>query len=297
MPRRWGPEGRQAAVSFTFDNLGEASDIEFGRWPNDRAAGSHHSALRDLPAILDVLDTKVTFFVETWNLEVYPDAVRAVAEAGHEIGCHGMRHEIWCNLTAEQELDHLRRCRDDFARHDIEMAGLRPPGGIAALSSAETLAELGMTYISPIGVPSGVLDSGVAVLEVEMAATDVCFYSADFAKYRHYKPGSAALTPEDMVEGFMSEVEKTVAAGSFMSCVCHPIYQSPTPDATDAARIEAIGEITRRITADERIWHASCGEVADWMRQHTEDFPPPASLDPPEWWNPSFYKDLKRVGL
>ena len=53
--------------------------------------------------------TRTTFFIESWNLHVYPDAVRSVVEAGHEIGCHGMRHEIWCNLTAEQELDHLKR--------------------------------------------------------------------------------------------------------------------------------------------------------------------------------------------
>lgn len=294
MDGRWGPEGKQAAVSFTFDNLGEASDIEFGRWPTDRPVGSHHSALRDLPAILDVVGVKLTFFIESWNLHVYPDAVRSVTEAGHEIGCHGMRHEIWCNLTAEQERDHIKRCQDDFARYDIELLGLRPPGGIVAKSSAEVLPELGMTYVSPIGVTAGVLDSGLGVLETVQASTDVAFYSPDFARYRNYKPSSDPLAPEDLVEGVMVEVERTIAEGGFMSNVCHPFYQSPTPDRTDPARIEAIGELLRRITSDERIWHAPCSEIADWMRTHKEDFPPPASLDPPEWWNPSFYKDIKR---
>lgn len=290
----WGPEGKRAAVSFTFDNLGEASDIEFGRWPIDRAVGSHHSVARDLPAILDVLDTKMTFFIESWNLHVYPDAVRSVIEAGHEIGCHGMRHEIWCNLSADQERDHLKRCQDDFARYDIELLGLRPPGGIAAPSSPGVLAEMGMTYISPVGVPSGVLDTGLAVLEVIQASTDVAFYSADFAKYRNYKAGDQPLAPEDLVEGVMAEVEKTIEAGGFMSNVCHPFYQSPTPDRTDPARIEAIGEIARRISADDRVWHAPCSEIAAWMRDHSDAFPAPPSLDPPDWWNPSFYKNIKR---
>ena len=159
MARRWGPGVQQAAVCLTFDNLGEAADIEFGRWPKNRAVGSHHSAVRDLPAIHEVLHTKVTAFFEAWNLHVYPDALHAVAEAGHEIGCHGMRHEIWCNLTADQELDHLKRCRDDFAHYDIDVVGLRPPGGIAAWSSPEMLVKSGMTYVSPLGVRSGVLDS------------------------------------------------------------------------------------------------------------------------------------------
>jgi hypothetical protein len=29
----WGPQGRRASVSVTFDNLGEACDINMGRWP------------------------------------------------------------------------------------------------------------------------------------------------------------------------------------------------------------------------------------------------------------------------
>src|SRR5262245_16766868 len=105
----WGPEGKQAAICFTFDNLGEASDIEFRYWPTDRAVGQHFSVLHNLPAILDLLPMKVTFFIESWNLDVYPDAVHAVRDAGHEIGCHGIRHEIWCNLTPDQERDHIKR--------------------------------------------------------------------------------------------------------------------------------------------------------------------------------------------
>jgi peptidoglycan/xylan/chitin deacetylase (PgdA/CDA1 family) len=97
----WGPDGRQAAICFSFDNLGETSDLEFSRWPNNRPVGDHHSVRRDLPAILDALATKSTFFVETWNFDVYPEAIEAIVEAGHEIGCHGMRHEMWWQLTPE----------------------------------------------------------------------------------------------------------------------------------------------------------------------------------------------------
>jgi hypothetical protein len=40
----WGPQGRRASVSVTFDNLGEACDINMGRWPAGSPVGSHFTA-------------------------------------------------------------------------------------------------------------------------------------------------------------------------------------------------------------------------------------------------------------
>jgi peptidoglycan/xylan/chitin deacetylase (PgdA/CDA1 family) len=295
MRGRWGPEAKQAAVSLTFDNLGEASDIEFSRWPPDRPVGRHHSVLRDLPAILRALgDARVTFFIEAWNLSVYPAAIQAIAEAAHEIGCHGMRHEVWGLLTSEQELDRIKRCQHDFAQHGIELHGLRPPGGVAAPSSAQVLPAAGLRYISPFSTPSGVLDSGLAILECNPAAADVAFYSPAFTRHRNYKPGSHALSAEDLLQGVMAEVETTIAAGGFVAVLFHPHLQSPTPERTDPARIAAIGEIARRLSADDRLWLATCAQVANWMLDHSEDFPPPPSLSPPEWWDPSIYKTIRR---
>lgn len=295
MTTPWGPEGKRAAVSFAFDNLGEASDVQFGRWPVDRPVGTHHSVTRDLPLLLEALrGYTLAFFVEAWNLPVYPAALRSIAEAGHEIGSHAVRHEIWCTLTRDQEMDHMKQCVDDFARHGIEIKGLRPPGAIAAPSSADVLPSLGMTYISPLGVQTGVLDTGLAVLGSEPAASDVAYYSPAFVEYRAHKPGSDVLGPDDFVEGMMAEVEKVVESNGYLSTTCHPFMQSPTPDATDPARIEAIAEVVRRIHADDRIWAAQPRDVADWMIAHPQDHPGPLTLDPPDYWNPSFYQDIAR---
>jgi peptidoglycan/xylan/chitin deacetylase (PgdA/CDA1 family) len=295
MTTGWGPDGKRAAVSFAFDNLGEASDIQFGRWPVERAVGGHHSVTRDLPLLLEALrGHELAFFIEAWNLPVYPGAIEAIAEAGHEIGSHAVRHEIWCTLTRDQELDHMRQCVDDFARHGVEIKGLRPPGAIAAPSSAEVLPSLGLTYISPLGVKTGVLDTGIAILGSEPAASDVAFYSPAFVSYRAHKPSTEVLGPEDFVEGMMAEVEKVVESGSYLSTTCHPFMQSPSPDATDPARIEAIAEVVTRIASDDRIWAAQPRTVAEWMLAHPDDYPGPPNLDPPDYWNPSFYQDITR---
>ena len=289
---RWGPEGRQAAVAFSFDHLGEAADLEFGRWPPDRPVGRHHSALRDVPALLDALPAKVSFYVESWSLDVYPETVRAIVDAGHELGCHGMRHERWSDLTPDQERDHLERCRRDFERHAIELLGLRPPGGVAAKSSASVVREQGLRYISPVGVASGVLDGDLAVLETSAAAADVAFYSAPFVRYRRYKPGPQTLTPQDLVDGFMAEVERAVEAGSFIAPVCHPFMQSSTPDRTDPARIEAIAEVVRRLVRDDRVWLATGAEIAEWMLDNADGVPSVRSLEPPEWLDPAQHHSM-----
>jgi len=48
----WGPGLKRGAVSFTFDNLGEAADLEFGTWPKDVAVGTHYTVVDVLPALL-----------------------------------------------------------------------------------------------------------------------------------------------------------------------------------------------------------------------------------------------------
>ena len=49
-----------------------------------------------LPRILDLFDEfkiKATFFVPGKTAEVYPEAVKEIADRGHEIACHGYEYE------------------------------------------------------------------------------------------------------------------------------------------------------------------------------------------------------------
>ncbi|MHC4989538.1 MAG: XrtA system polysaccharide deacetylase [Planctomycetota bacterium] len=62
--------------------------------------------------ILDMLDAanvKATFFVLGWIAERYPQLVRRMAEAGHEIGTHSYWHRKVYELTPEQLAEDLRR--------------------------------------------------------------------------------------------------------------------------------------------------------------------------------------------
>ena len=98
-----GPAGcARGALCLSFDNLGEAAEIELGA-PGRRTAGAHPTATQALPALLEALNARrlaATFFVEGLNAELYPEALREIDARGHEVAYHAWRHEQWAGLSA-----------------------------------------------------------------------------------------------------------------------------------------------------------------------------------------------------
>jgi peptidoglycan/xylan/chitin deacetylase (PgdA/CDA1 family) len=140
----------------SFDNLGEASELERGTWDANVPLGSHPSVTIALPRLLGALDRlelKATFFIESVNCEINPDAVLQIAARGHELGVHGWRHETWSTLSTEDERALLDDGLAAFAALGIRPRGFRPPGGELTASSMELLRERGFTWCSPAGEP------------------------------------------------------------------------------------------------------------------------------------------------
>jgi peptidoglycan/xylan/chitin deacetylase (PgdA/CDA1 family) len=74
-----------------------------------------------LPALLRVLDrlkVPATFFTTGDVAERYPEAVKCVVAAGHELGCHGMTHTAFTTMdvaTARNEIEESARILRCFA--------------------------------------------------------------------------------------------------------------------------------------------------------------------------------------
>jgi peptidoglycan/xylan/chitin deacetylase (PgdA/CDA1 family) len=67
------------------------------------------------PRLLKLFDKygiRTTWFIPGHSLETFPDQMRAVAEAGHEIGAHGYSHENPIAMTPEQEEEVLLKSID-----------------------------------------------------------------------------------------------------------------------------------------------------------------------------------------
>src|SRR4029434_372692 len=55
---------------------------------------------------------KTSWFIPGHSIETFPDEMKAVADAGHEIGIHGYSHENPVAMTREQATEILDKCID-----------------------------------------------------------------------------------------------------------------------------------------------------------------------------------------
>ncbi len=192
-------------VSITFDNLGEASDLERGWWPEDEPLGRHHSVTRALPRLLGALDEsglRATFFVEGLNAELYPETLVALDAAGHEVACHGWQHERWSALDPATERERLQRSVDGMRALGLRPVGFRPPGGALTASTPGLLRELGFAYCSP---EQGAETDGLPSLPFRWELLDAYHYLPHFAGRRGspepLPPARLRKTVFDALEG------------------------------------------------------------------------------------------------
>ena len=80
--------------------------------PDTWAAAPQH-VVHDTEVLMRLLDenhSRGTFLTVGWVAERYPDLIRRLANAGHEIGCHSYWHRIVYSLTPEVFEEDITRC-------------------------------------------------------------------------------------------------------------------------------------------------------------------------------------------
>ena len=102
--------------------------------------------------ILDETHALGTFFILGWVASRYPALVRRIADAGHEIGSHGMSHRMVTELAPDEMLAEVRDSRrllEDISGRRVE--GYRAPSYTIhreTLWALDCLVEAGYTYDS-----------------------------------------------------------------------------------------------------------------------------------------------------
>lgn len=135
-------------LTFDFDALSP--------WVFDMAEGNVAALSRGefgavaVPRILDLLerhDIPATFFVPGHTALAYPQLVRRIREAGHELGHHGFVHEPLSKLEPERERELLQRGLEALDRvAGVRPTGYRAPGVDVSVNTVEILLEYGFLY-------------------------------------------------------------------------------------------------------------------------------------------------------
>jgi peptidoglycan/xylan/chitin deacetylase (PgdA/CDA1 family) len=138
-------------VCLTFDP--DATSIWVGTFgsnnPSMISRGEYDIAV-GVPRVLDLLarnDIRATFFVPGHVAYAYPDAIRAIADAGHEIGHHGWIHENPADFDRDGERAVIERglaALDHVA--GIRPRGYRSPAWDMSPNTIELLLEAGFLY-------------------------------------------------------------------------------------------------------------------------------------------------------
>lgn len=110
-----------------------------------------------MPRLLDLYDkygVKATFFYTGHIAKLYPDVVRKAYERGHEVGSHGLTHEVdqaFDVLSPKEQLSHLIRSKQIL--EDIigdEVISFRAPAARVDKGFPEILHEAGFKVDSSV---------------------------------------------------------------------------------------------------------------------------------------------------
>ncbi|ABM09862.1 polysaccharide deacetylase family protein [Paenarthrobacter aurescens] len=270
-PITW-PEGYRAAASFTFDVDAESCTIAHDPSSTRRMSLMSHQSYGPkiaVPRLLQILDRqaiKATFFIPGFTAESYPDVVRRIADAGHEIAHHGYLHEPMQGIDAATEASYLDRGLEALANAaGIRPVGYRAPWWELNWQSPALLADRGFLYDSSL--LDGDAPYRMAVAEGDsrdIVEIPVDWALDDWEQYGFYPgvTGSGVIeSPAKALEMWTLEAQAHHSQGSCFVLTNHP-FISGRP-----SRAVALEQLMERVKDLDGMWVTTLAEIA----QHTKD--------------------------
>ena len=261
--RGWGPSSKRGAFSLTFDNFGEAADLELGRFPEGQPIGQHFTAIEYLPKFLKLVeDVPVTYFIEAFNVAVYPQQLRSIRDAGQEVAMHAWRHENWGKQDAGRRKDILKRSLDAYASIGISPKGFRPPGGVMTDEAVQEFLDCGLTYCSPLG-DAGATETkqGLAVFPFAWKHVDAYMLDPKLGALRTAFGDREAPIDRVQWQRVVDDAVSLALQGHHVTLIFHPVLFG-----RDAVMTETVQRLVAILKSERDLWVASCAEVADWLR-------------------------------
>lgn len=263
------PDGNQAAATVTVNFDGES--VEQRTLPGQplwgRFSYGRYGAQTGVYRILETLErygVTATFFIPGFDADRYPEAMEAIARAGHEVAGRGYAYEDFNALSRADQDAALQRGEDALQRvFGTKPVGFRAPDGQMSDDTRALLAARGYRYDSTYcddDLPYVVTDgSGNRLVELPIFHTS--------AMDRHYY--QVYRQPAIVREAFREELSAMFEVGGLFNLAIHPRgdYGSGR-----GVRIRVVEDILQAMRETPRLWVATCGEIANHtLANWTED--------------------------
>ena len=250
------PQGGRMAVNFTADFDAMLLRRLLNEPPTQLAKGEFGGrvGIWRLIELFDSHDVKATIFTPGRICELYPRAVKAASDHGHEIADHMWEHQV--PKDAELERDHLRK-----AKNALTTLTGKPPVGTRSWHTRELLLEEGFLYNSHdtldqlphyVSAPDG--SKPLLNLPFHYAIDDAMFFS--FAWLNTENEAQRMMDPEHVEEIWWRAFLQQYQEGGYLNICMHPFVSGR------ALRIAMLDRLIGRMKTLPGVWFPTCEQVA-----------------------------------
>lgn len=260
---RWQEDAR-CAVMLTFDldaeTLWLSGDLSNLNKPGLVSQGTYGPNVA-IPLILDLLDRRdvpATFFIPSWTIDNYPEAVQSIADAGHEIGHHGYIHEHPTTLSqADEEAVLVGGIQAIERLTGQRPAGYRSPAWEFSSNTVELLERYRFSYSS--NLMSDILPfqhPGTNLIELPVQ------WITDDAPFFYYRAGGQRpiSSAANVYQVWTEEFEGIYRLGGLFNLTMHPQFIGRP------GRMLMLERVLDYIEQCPDVWFASGSEIADFWR-------------------------------
>lgn len=117
-----------------------------GHFAGEEGGRHAEAGLDALLSLLHRCGVTITFNIVAELCRSHPDRVQRIAAAGHEIACHGWRHERPRDLNGPQLDAMLREAQACFASLGLKASGFRSPQSAWSLALVRRLRQHGFSW-------------------------------------------------------------------------------------------------------------------------------------------------------
>jgi peptidoglycan/xylan/chitin deacetylase (PgdA/CDA1 family) len=227
-PGEWRGDAAAIAV-LSFDVDAESAILAEGdEYIDDLSTMSHqaYGPRVGVPRIVELLtrhDLRATFFVPGVTASRWPDTVRLIADAGHEVACHGHTHRRLVRMTPDDQREDLELAIEALDAVGVDPSGYRAPYWQLTEETLELLPRAGIAYDSSL-----MDDDRPYVIEARgasLAELPVHWSLDDWEQYGFLPEpdiGQQIELPAKAVELWTGELDAMRETGSLCVLTCHP---------------------------------------------------------------------------